>query len=107
MKKRRLEKVRLNLSTEEHYEYTEMKEVIAYAVTLTHRDPTKGLHLTTDASGNAWEVVLTQAPPADLGESVLAMTHEPLAFLSGFFKGPQMKWSTIEKESYARAWDYA
>ena len=29
------------------------------------------------------------------------MTHEPLAFLSGTFKGSQMHWSTIDKEEFA------
>ena len=29
------------------------------------------------------------------------MTHEPLAFLSGTFKGSQMRWATIDKEGFA------
>ena len=28
------------------------------------------------------------------------MTHEPLAFLSGTFKGSQMPWATIDKEGF-------
>ena len=31
------------------------------------------------------------------------MTHEPLAFLSGTFKGSQMRWATIDKEGFAIA----
>ena len=29
------------------------------------------------------------------------MTHEPLAFLSGSFKGSQLRWATIDKEGFA------
>ena len=27
--------------------------------------------------------------------------HEPLAFISGAFKGASLRWSTVEKEGYA------
>ena len=29
------------------------------------------------------------------------MTHEPLGFLSGSFKGSQQWWATVDKESFA------
>ena len=29
------------------------------------------------------------------------MTHVPLAFLSGTFKGSQMRWATFDKEGFA------
>ena len=29
------------------------------------------------------------------------MTHEPLAFLSGTYKGSQMRWATIDEEGFA------
>ena len=29
------------------------------------------------------------------------MSHEPLAFLSGSFKGSQLRWVTVDKEGFA------
>ena len=45
-------------------------------------------------------VVLSRRPDADMEQNLPLedMTHEPLAFLSGTFKGSQMRWATIDKE---------
>lgn len=29
------------------------------------------------------------------------MSHEPLGFLSGYFRGSQLRWATVDKEGYA------
>ena len=56
-----------------------------------------------DASECYWGRFVTQVPDAemDLNLPVDDMTQEPLAFLSGTFKGSQMRWATIEKEGFA------
>ena len=78
-----------------------MKHAISAAVTLAHPSSTKQLCLFTDASEYHWSAILTQIPSTDINRPVSAQHHEPLAFLSGSFKGSSLRWSTIEKESYA------
>ena len=48
-------------------------------------------------------VFVTQVPNAEMDQNlpVEDMTHEPLVFLSGTFKGSQMRWATIDKEGFA------
>lgn len=78
-----------------------LKHGIGAAVTLAHPSSTKQLCLFTDASEYHWSAILTQIPSADINRPVPDQHHEPLAFLSGSFKGSPLRWSTIEKESYA------
>jgi len=56
-----------------------------------------------DASECHWGSFVTQVPDAEMDQNlpVEDMTHEPLAFLSGTFKGSQMRWATIDKEGFA------
>jgi hypothetical protein len=44
---------------------------------------------------------LTQIDPASADLPVDEQDHQPLAFLSGAFKGASLRWSTTEKEAYA------
>ena len=48
-------------------------------------------------------VGLSRRPDADMEQNLPLedMTHEPLAFLSGTFKGSQMRWATIDKYGFA------
>ena len=57
----------------------------------------------SDASECHWGSFVTQVPDAVVDQTlpVKDMTHDPLAFLSGTFKGSQMRWATIEKEGFA------
>ena len=56
-----------------------------------------------DASDLFWGCCLTQVPNEELGAglSFMDMSHGPLAFLSGVFRGSQLCWSTVDKESFA------
>ena len=56
-----------------------------------------------DASDNHWGSFLTQVPKAKLegGIEVEKMSHEPLGFLSGTFRGSQQRWAAVEKEGFA------
>lgn len=81
--------------------FEDTKVALRDIVTLAHRDPEKRMCLFTDASDDAWGAVLTQVraeewdrPPKDMG-------HEPLAFISGMFKGSSKRWPTVEKEGFA------
>ena len=48
-------------------------------------------------------VVLSRRPDADMEQNLPLedMTHEPLAFLSGTYKGSQMRWATIDNDGFA------
>lgn len=82
--------------------YQRIKDALAGAVTLAFPDlENRVLCLYTDASDTAWGAVLTQLPPDDLPLAVDEQRHEPLAFLSGDFKGAASRWSTVEKEAFA------
>ena len=49
------------------------------------------------------EVFLTEVPEEDFrsGVALENTSHEPLAFLSGSFKGSQLSWVTVDKEGFA------
>ena len=70
---------------------------------LAHRDKEKKLCIYTDASDRYWAAVVTQCEPSELSKPVAEQIHQPLAFLSGEFKGPQFGWTTYEKEGFAVA----
>ena len=55
------------------------------------------------ASDLHWGSFLTQVPEAEL-DGLLAvkdMSHEPMGFLIGTFRGAQVRWATVDKEGYA------
>ena len=49
------------------------------------------------------ESFFTQVPEEAFrsGVALENMSHEPLAFLSGSFKGSQLRWATVDKEGFA------
>ena len=61
------------------------------------------LILFPDATARFWGGFLTQVPEEDLvsGVPVVNMAHEPLGFVSGGFKGPQLNWTVGDKEACA------
>ncbi len=75
------------------------KDALARMATLAHPDPEKIFCLYTDASQDHWGAVLTQIDPDQKPLPLEDQAHEPLAFLSGTFKGASLRWSTIEKEA--------
>ncbi|KAH9092351.1 hypothetical protein LEN26_018494 [Aphanomyces euteiches] len=81
--------------------FNQCKSALQAVVTLAHPDPDKAVCLFTDASNDFWGAVVTQIPTDDEGVDLVNQRHEPLAFLSGSFKGAQLRWSTIEKEGFA------
>jgi hypothetical protein len=55
----------------------------------------------TDASQDHWRAVITQVKPGELSKPMEDQDHEPLAFLSGSFKGSSSRWPIVEKEAFA------
>ena len=102
VKKSVLKTVSLTWSDEELKSLQKLKDLLSQSVQLSHfrQDSEWSTCLFTDASDRYWGVVLTQCPKVNLAEPIKQQKHEPLAFLSGSFKGSQLRWSVIVKEAY-------
>ena len=88
-------------STSHEEAWSKAKLMLNEAIVLAHPDPDKEFCLYTDASISHWGGVLTQIPAEDLPLPREEQRHEPLAFLSGSFKGASYNWNIVEKEGYA------
>ena len=79
------------------------QDFVAHAVALSHPKPGWAVFMFPDASDEHWGSFRTQVPQEELdrGVSVEDMTHEPLGFLSGTFKGSQQRWAPVDKEGSA------
>ncbi|CAN0065761.1 unnamed protein product [Sphacelaria rigidula] len=79
------------------------QDLVAHAVALSH--PKKGykVMMFPNASDLHWDTFVTQVPRAELDRNIAVedMNHEPLRFLSGTFRGAQLRWATVYKEVYA------
>ncbi|KAH9142236.1 hypothetical protein AeRB84_013675, partial [Aphanomyces euteiches] len=67
--------------------FDQVKSTLVKMVPLAHPDPAKMVCLYTDAN--------------DLSNPVSTQRHEPLAFLSGSFKGASERWPIVKKEAFA------
>ena len=72
-----------------------LKAAVAQAVVLAHLQEDKTVCLFTDASNDV------TIEDYESGSSPTLWTHEPLGFLSGQFKGAQLRWGIPDKEGYA------
>ena len=59
--------------------------------------------LFTDGSDHFWGAILTHVSDEDFspGASPTLWRHEPLGFLSGEFKGAQIRWGIPDKKGFA------
>ena len=74
-----------------------LRELLMEYPILPYPDPTKGYILYTDASGIGWSGVLTQEHMDDKGKA----KNHPICYVSGQFRGSQLNWAALTKESYA------
>lgn len=83
--------------------YATVKQALADAITLAHADDGKVFCLFPDASELFWASVLTQVPKEDADSTIPygEWDHEPLAVLSGAFKGHSKGWGIPDKEGFA------
>ena len=80
--------------------WADAQDRVAHAVTLYHPRPGCQVLMFPDTSERHWGRFVTQAADAEMDQN-LPVEDEPLAFLSGTFKGSQMRWATIDKEGFA------
>ena len=84
--------------------FTALKTALSQCVTNAHPDSSKEFCLWTDASADSWGAVLTQVPAHEFHDDSLdwnSWSHEPLAFLSGVFRGSELRWAIPDKEAFA------
>lgn len=98
---RRARSIKLVWTEERKKWFEQSKEMILHSVSQGHPNPEAEFCLFTDASDTHWGAVLVQIANFQVLEDVLAQQVDPLAFLSGAFKGSQRNWSTVEKEAFA------
>ena len=69
------------------------QDLVAHVLASSHPKPGWAVLMFPDASDEYWGSLLTQVPQGELqrGFSAQCMTHEPLGFLSGAFKGSQQR----------------
>ena len=75
--------------------------MILNCVTQAHPNPAYTKVLFTDASDLHWGAFLGQIRDFDIEMEVTEQPMEPLYFLSGTFRGSQIKWATPDKEGFA------
>jgi RNase H-like domain found in reverse transcriptase len=71
------------------------------SMTLAFPDPDKRICVLTDASDRFYAGLVTQIEEEQLYPPMEEQDHQPLAFLSGEFKGVQLRWTAPEKECFA------
>jgi RNase H-like domain found in reverse transcriptase len=79
----------------------QLKQHLADQTKLAFPKPDYDICLCTDASETHGSGVLTQVRKTDRHLPIEEQRHEPLAFLSGSFKGPLVSWAIVEKEAYS------
>lgn len=88
-------------SDEAEAAFRRVNAAVANATALAYPDPTKTTCVFTDASELHWAGVVTQVTSSELTLPLLEQHHVPLAFVSGTFKGSQLRWPVVEKEGWA------
>jgi hypothetical protein len=78
-----------------------LQEDILTLMTTAHPDPAKRVCVFTDASDAFYSGMITQVPEHHLDLAVQDQQHQPLAFISGRFRGSQERWTIPEKEAFA------
>ena len=77
-----------------------LKQNLCAQPILKYADTSKGYTLYTDASRYEWAGVLTQAHTSMVEGKTVTMDN-PVAYVSGLFRGSQLNWAALTKEAYA------
>ena len=80
--------------------FNKIRKAMIHTVTTSFYDNERVTCVFGDASDKYWGMVITQIPAEDLPKPVQEQDHKPLAFVSGKFRGSQLRWAIIDKEAY-------
>jgi hypothetical protein len=86
---------------EEQAAFKDLQASIMDSMTLAFPDPDKRICVLTDASDRFYAGLVTQIDEEQLELPMEEQDHQPLDFLSGEFKGAQLRWTVPEKEGFA------
>jgi transposase InsO family protein len=78
-----------------------LKKALVAMVPMAHPKDDMEVCVYTDASQDHWGAIVTQVEIGELSKSLKEQSHQPLAFLSGSFKGASSRWPIVEKEAFA------
>jgi RNase H-like domain found in reverse transcriptase len=86
---------------EEQAAFKYLQPAIMESMKMAFPDPDKRICVLTDASDRFCAGFVTQIHWEQLDLPIEEQDHQPLAFLSGEFKGAQLRWTVPEKEGVA------
>jgi hypothetical protein len=86
---------------EEQAAFKDLQAAIMESMTLAFPDPDKRICVLMDASDRFYAGLVTQIDEDQLDLPMEEQDHQPLAFLSGEFKGAQLRWTLPKKEGFA------
>jgi RNase H-like domain found in reverse transcriptase len=86
---------------EEPAAFKELQAAIMDSMTLVFPDPEKRICVLTDASDRFYAGLVTQIDEEQLDLPMEEQDYQPLALLSGEFKGAQLRWTIPKKEGFA------
>jgi RNase H-like domain found in reverse transcriptase len=81
--------------------FKDSQVAIMDSMTLAFPDPDKRICVLMDASDRFYASLVTQIDEEQLDLPMEEQDHQPLAFLSGEFKGAQLRCTVPEKEAFA------
>jgi RNase H-like domain found in reverse transcriptase len=84
---------------EEQAAFKDLQAAIMESMTLAFSDPEKRICVLTDALDRFYAGLVTQIDGEQLDLPMEEQDHQPLAFLSGEFKGAQLRWTVPENVS--------
>ncbi|POM77486.1 hypothetical protein PHPALM_5120 [Phytophthora palmivora] len=99
-KKRHAVSIEIFWTAAEEQLYKDFLDRVAASATLSFPSDDATVCLSTDASDRGWAIIVTQVRDWDVEMPVHEQCHELLICKGGSFKGSQLNWSVIEKESY-------
>ena len=82
------------------FSFEMLKDALMSAPILKYPDTEKPYTIFTDASKYGWAGVLTQEHTSVIDGKKVTTNH-PVAYVSGMFRGSQLNWAAMMKETYA------
>jgi RNase H-like domain found in reverse transcriptase len=86
---------------EEQAAFKDLQAAMMESMTLSFPDPGKRICVLTNASDRFYAGLVTQTHEEQVDLPMEEQDHQPLAFLSGEFKGAQIRWTVPKKEWFA------
>jgi hypothetical protein len=81
--------------------FKDLQAAIMASMTLAFPDPDERICVLTDASDRFYAGLVTQIDEVQLYPPMEKQDHQPQTFLSGEFKGAQLRWTAPGKEGFA------